>query len=448
MPRHTPAHALATARSQGKSLFETNPLMAIGILLQSVSAGVRGEKQPFAGLSRDAAGLLEKDRTERQRQFNRARDTSAFVATVAEQLKNVPEELHDAIIGPAVKRITESLGGDEKMAASLRQEILALRERPEEAERLRSMASADARLEMSIGHFGAAGRIIVPGAKGPTRNLFQAGLERSADITKVEEDGKTIFEVSLTRAIPALERIGQTEFPDDEMAVLARVTAGRLFTLNAKDSETGNPAFVRLRDPALDVQAAEAEAKLEPIGKAAERAGAKAAAVEAVRPKKADFLDDLGNLTVGAANSLRGESAALFGGLYDPASGQFIDLDPKSRRRAQEITARAAKLLRTDKAASIPEAVQSVLESLGLREDFAKEAPSPEKPPEPGFLERIGKALFGDDDEGDAEPPAPGEPGSSRDNPVPVKSTDEAKDLPEGTWFKTPGGRVLRRGGS
>lgn len=441
MPRHTPAHALASARRQDKSLFETNPLMAIGVLLQSIST----EGLDVAGLSKATAGLLEKDRTERQRQFNRARDTSAFVATVAEQLKNVPEEMHDAIIGPAVKRITESLGGDESMAASLRQEILALRERPEEADQLRAMASADARLEMAIGHFGAAGRMAMSGGKSELRNLFQAGMERSADIKKVEEDGKTIFEVSLQRAIPALEQIGQTKFTDDELAVLSRVTARRLFTLNANDRETGNPAFVRLRDPALDVKAAEAEAKLEPIGKAAERAGAKAEATEAARPKKADFLDDLGNLTVGAANSLRGESAALFGGLYDPTSNTFIDLDPKSRRRAQEITARAAKLLRTGKAASIPEAVQGVLKSLGLQEDFAKEAPTPEKPPEPGFLARIGKALFGDDDEGDAEPPAPGEPGSSRDNPVPVKSTDEAKDLPEGTWFKTPGGRVLRR---
>lgn len=89
---------------------------------------------------------------------------------------------------------------------------------------------------------------------------------------------------------------------------------------------------------------------------AVDRAGQIAQAQQAARPVGSDLLDQTGNLSVSATNSLRGEVAGLFGGIFDPLSGRVSGIKREDAANALAVQVEAAKLLREGAASSIPEA--------------------------------------------------------------------------------------------
>ncbi len=162
------------------------------------------------------------------------------------------------------------------------------------------------------------------------------------------------------------------------------------------------------RNPKAMERAANALGIMGPgITKKAQETAAVKGAEEGVKgPKTGKLVDELGNLTTEASNSLRAESASVFGGLYDPATGAFKMSDKESQVRAQELSAMAAKTLREGGAKSVGEAVKMARETMGVEVTA----------------------------------------GGSKDKPAEPKSEAEFKALKKGTWFVNPAdGKVMRK---
>lgn len=174
-----------------------------------------------------------------------------------------------------------------------------------------------------------------------------------------------------------------------------------------------------------------------------------------------------GTLKAADSNAVYSKAAALFGGLYDPMTGQFQGLDQNKAAKAIAISARAAELLAEDPSNNHSMAVSraareykiDIPEPLDITEDPATDigtAGALEHKPDTSFGAKLKNFVMGGDAApADAPEPAPQTPAPSRagvagaesgtmEDPVSVMSPQQAEWLPPGTYFRTPAGRLMR----
>jgi hypothetical protein len=107
------------------------------------------------------------------------------------------------------------------------------------------------------------------------------------------------------------------------------------------------------------------------IGIEAARAGAIARAQEAAKPAptaKSAFFEEDGSLKPAVANSIRGGAASIFGGVFDPLTGQISGLNPELAANSIEVSAAAEKLMRSGQEQDINSAVLRAFRALDKKQ--------------------------------------------------------------------------------
>jgi len=363
-PPVAPRAPAGAPSASGAPQMATDPIGAIGFLLQQFSAGLQGQELPSTRLRREA---LQRQQLELQQMQVGAQALEQGLRLI----ERTPSENRQSVIDTFTGEFAESLPG-------LRDTLVQFSESVPDA---RSIVS-------TVGEFGPqlyalCGSDIACIRKfaGDEGMMTQLRTQRDQqnlpilgaklrDITNVMATnpkataGLPVDDAGLPfLTVQDLERLNET-LPED-----MKITDSEMNTLLRNEQ-------VMTRFGIKTPEMAEFETKER--FKSSLRIQEEAAKGEDLA--KSDLLDDRGEVKSEVSNDLFRRNMALLLGPPDPTTGVFMNATPEKAREAQERTITAAALLRSGRATGVDEAL-SMANQIGVEEvTIGKPLPEIAKP--------------------------------------------------------------------